>query len=178
MGQGLARAEAATSAAASCLLRRRRRAIGAIVVCGPFLGCPSTNAVLTECGAGPACRPALRDERGAESLDMEASGRSSQDSEGRLGANPANALSRIARGRLGMRTSRRSVNRRVSLLGDRKQSKSIDYTRAQSCELVGHGCEPPAAPQGFSISRTPRGTRDVTRRRSEPSHRSAHRCKQ
>ena len=46
MGQGLARAEAATSAAASCLLRRRRRAIGAIVVCGPSLGCP-----FDECGA-------------------------------------------------------------------------------------------------------------------------------
>ena len=46
MGQGLAPAEPATSAAASCLLRRRRRAIGAIVVCGPSLGCP-----FDECGA-------------------------------------------------------------------------------------------------------------------------------
>ena len=59
MGQGLARAEAATSAAASCLLRRRRRTIGAIVVCGPSLGCP-----FDECGAHRArrrtCLPAGR----------------------------------------------------------------------------------------------------------------------
>jgi hypothetical protein len=62
-------------------------------------------------------------------LDLEAIGRSFQDSEGLLGAGLANALIRIARGRLGMRTSRRSVNRRVSLLGDRKQSKAIDTRR-------------------------------------------------
>ena len=65
MGQGLARAEAATSAAASCLRRRRRRAIGAIVVCGPFLGCPSH-----ECGqrSAPDLLPAIemRRETGAE----------------------------------------------------------------------------------------------------------------
>ena len=65
MGQGLARAEAATSAAASCFLRRRRRAIGAIVVCGPFLGCPSH-----ECGqrSAPDLLPAIeiRRETGAE----------------------------------------------------------------------------------------------------------------
>ena len=64
MGQGLARAEAATSAAASCFLRRRRRAIGAIVVCGPFLGCPSH-----ECGqrSAPDLLPAIemRRETGA-----------------------------------------------------------------------------------------------------------------
>ena len=64
MGQGLARAEAATSAAASCLRRRRRRAIGAIVVCGPSLGCP-----FDECGAHRVRRRTsqrFRHERGAK----------------------------------------------------------------------------------------------------------------
>ena len=110
-------------------------------------------------------------------MDLEATSRSFQDSEGLLGAGLANALSRIARGRLWHRTPVTAFSQRVSLLGERKQSKSIDYIRAQSCELVGHGCNP-AAPRLDCISRKPRGTRAVTRRRSEPSHSSAHRCKQ
>ena len=176
MGQGLAPAEPATSAAASCLLRRRRRAIGAIVVCGPSLGCP-----FDECGAHSAAPdlPAqrFRHERGAKIWIWRPQADRSKipkDFWERVWQTRSPALREA-----GLACGRRvaAFSQRVSLLGERKQSKSIDYIRAQSCELVGHGCNP-AAPRLDCISRKPRGTRAVTRRRSEPSHSSAHRCKQ
>ena len=92
-------------------------------------------------------------------------------------------LSRIARGRLGMRRVA-AFSRQVSLLGNRnafaatlltiRTVPELGSTRAQLEPLHHTAC----SSKGFSISRAPGGTRDVTRRRSEPSHRSAHRCKQ
>ena len=51
-------------------------------------------------------------------MDLEATGRPFQDSEGRLGVGLAYVLSRIARGRLGMRRVA-AFSRQVSLLGNR-----------------------------------------------------------
>ena len=183
MGQGLARAEAATSAAASCLLRRRRRAIGAIVVCGPSLGCP-----FDECGAHRVrrrtCLPSAFDMNAGLKFGFgghrQIVPRFRRTSGSRSGER---ALRGIARGRLGMRRVA-AFSRQVSLLGNRnafaatlltiRTVPELGSTRAQLEPLHHTAC----SSKGFSISRTPGGTRDVTRRRSEPSHRSAHRCKQ
>ena len=180
MGQGLAPAEPATSAAASCLRRRRRRAIGAIVVCGPFLGCP-----FDECGAHrvadlPAQR--FRHERGAKIWIWRPQADRSKIPKD-FWEPIWQTLSRIARGRLGMRRVA-AFSRQVSLLGNRnafaatlltiRTVPELGSTRAQLEPLHHTAC----SSKGFSISRAPGGTRDVTRRRSEPSHSSAHRCKQ
>ena len=134
MGQGLARAEAATSAATSCFLRRRRRAIGAIVVCGPFLGC-----LLDECGqrSAPDLLPAIEMSRetGAEFWVW-----TSQASRAKIPKDVREAICQtrspgIARGRLGMRTSRRSVLPSVSLLGERNAVAATHIDHSKLSEL-------------------------------------------
>ena len=77
-----------------------------------------------------------------------------------------------------------AFSRQVSLLGNRnafaatlltiRTVPELGSTRAQLEPLHHTAC----SSKGFSISRAPGGTRDVTRRRSERTPSSAHRCKQ
>ena len=108
MGQGLAPAEPATSAAASCLLRRRRRAIGAIVVCGPSLGCP-----FDECGAHRVrrrtCLPSAFDMNAGLKFGFGGHRQIVPRFRRTSGSRSQMCSPGIARGRLVVRTSRRSV---------------------------------------------------------------------
>ena len=182
MGQGLAPAEPATSAAASCLLRRRRRAIGAIVVCGPSLGCP-----FDECGAHSAAPdlPAqrFRHERGAKIWIWRPQADRSKIPKGLWEPDLANASPDIARGRViadvaSQRSPTRFTARRAELSRSDTYLTFGQFLSSAASVRTWTAAPQPAAPQGFSISRKPRGTRAVTRRRSERAHRSAHRCKQ
>ena len=105
-------------------------------------------------------------------MDLEATGRSFQDSEGLLGAGLANALSRIARGRLGMRRVA-AFSQRVSVLGERNAVAATHIDHSDVSELGSVQLEP----LHHSLHHCSE-TRQGTRRRSEHAHRSAHRCKQ
>ena len=119
MGQGLARAEAATSAAASCLLRRRRRAIGAIVVCGPSLGCP-----FDECGAHRVrrrtCLPSAFDMNAGLKFGFGGHRQIVPRFRRTFGSGSGkHALPHCERQALALRTPVAAFSQRVSLLGER-----------------------------------------------------------
>ena len=169
MGQGLAPAEPATSAAASCLLRRRRRAIGAIVVCGPFLGCP-----FDECGAHRVRRRTCL----PSAFDMNAGLKFGFGGHRQIVPIPKDTRRPIwqtrspgiARGRLGMRTSRRSIEatRFIARRAERSRSDTYRIIRTVSelgsdvCAAVNRG----SSTQGICTNR-----REATR--SEHAHRRA-----
>ena len=95
----------------------------------------------------------------------------------------ANASPDIARGRViadvaSQRSPTRFTARRAELSRSDTYLTFGQFLSSAASVRTWTAAPQPAAPQGFSISRKPRGTRAVTRRRSEPSHSSAHRCKQ
>ena len=178
MGQGLARAEAATSAAASCLRRRRRRAIGAIVVCGPSLGCP-----FDECGAHRVrrrtCLPSAFDMNAGLKFGFGGHRQIVTRFRRTSGSGSAKRALRHCE-RLGMRTSHRSVQPTPSLLGDRNAVTAIRIDHLDSFRARQQRVQPgtlPAAPKAVASLARREGTRAVTRRRSERTPSSAHRCK-
>ena len=140
MGQGLAPAEPATSAAASCLLRRRRRAIGAIVVCGPSLGCP-----FDECGAHRVrrrtCLPSAFDMNaglkfgfGGHRQIVPRFRRTSGSGSGKR------ALPHCERQALALRTPVAAFSQRVSLLGERNAVAQHILTIRTVSELGSDAC--------------------------------------